>query len=88
MAMEKRQPWLVSQKIYGNTPELGYDHGILHYSAGWFSVDLHDLEKMPVDMQRMVVIGSVPEEDTIFRGPGEARIHRREDTPCRLSSSG
>ena len=67
VTVEKRQARLIGHKVHGYTPETGHHHGIFCNAASRLSVYFHYLEKMPVDVQRMVVIRAISKEDAIFR---------------------
>ncbi len=48
-------------------PNIGHDHGVLHDSTRRLSIDFHYLEKMPMDVHGMRVVGPVAKENAIFR---------------------
>src|SRR2546427_3956383 len=65
--MEKRQARLIGHQVHGYAPKLRYDHGVFHNAARRLAIDFHDLEKMPMDVQGMVIVSAVTKEDAIFR---------------------
>src|ERR1035438_3457958 len=59
MAMKQGEARLIRSKIHTGAPVGRHHHCILDDARGCFSVNLHDLELMTMQMQRMRIIGPI-----------------------------
>src|ERR1039457_3330157 len=67
MAMKQRRPWLVGGEVHAHPAIRGSDHRIFDDARRCLSVDLRDLELMPMQVQRMRIVRPVAEGQPVAR---------------------
>src|SRR5260370_20799132 len=67
VTVEKRQPWLIGDEVHDRSSVERRHDSVLHDACGRLSVDLGQLEQMPMQMERMRIVGSIAEDEAIAR---------------------
>ena len=83
MAVEKGHTFDCRRHIYFNLPEALYKHDILQNASGGLAVHICQLEAVPVQVDRMGVIGLIVEHQAIalsFLEPPRRRVLIEADT--------
>ena len=65
VTVEKRQPWIVGDKIERRFLESAEHENVLDHPGGGLPADLRQLEAVPMKMQRMDVIAGVAELEAV-----------------------
>ena len=65
--MKQRQTRLVGCKVHAGAPVGGHHDSVLNHARRGFPINLGDLELVPVQVQRMRIVGAVMKRQPVAR---------------------
>ena len=65
VAVKQRQPGLIGHHVDRDASVAGNDNGIFHHSRRSFAIDLDYFKRVPVHVQRMIVLTAIAKHQAV-----------------------